>query len=102
VKEVALMARRITVLLTAVAFMAVMMVASAAPAMANNLFNNDLDQFGFLNDNDLFGHHHHGFFDRDDEEDLDTIRVGDLRCLVEDGDDVDFCVNKDTGQIFRV
>ena len=86
--------RRITMLLMAAAFMAVMMVASAAPAIANDLFDgNDIDHFGVLNDNDLF--------DRDDE-DLDTIRVGDLRCVVEDGDDVEFCVNKDTGQTFRV
>jgi hypothetical protein len=80
-------------LLVATAFMAVMMVASAAPVMANNLFNND---------NNLFGHHNHGFFNRFDDENLDTIRVGDLRCLVEDRDDVKFCVNKDTGDIFRV
>jgi hypothetical protein len=106
------MATRISMLLTAAALMALMMVASAAPAMANNLFNNDndLDHFGVLNandvlDNDLFDHgrrDHLGLFDRDDDEDLDTIRVGDLRCLVEDGDDVEFCVNKDTGQTFRV
>src|SRR5829696_7917720 len=105
--------RRINMLLAAAALMALMMVASAAPAMANNLFDdNDLDHFGgVLNandvlDNDLFDHgrrHHLDLFDRDDdEEDLDTIRVGDLRCLVEDGDDVEFCVNKDTGQTFRV
>jgi hypothetical protein len=86
-----------------------MMVASAAPAaMANDLFDNDNDHVvGFLNDNDLFdnnlfAHRHHGLFARDDDEDLDTIRVGDLRCLVEDGDDVKFCVNKDTGEITRV
>jgi hypothetical protein len=94
-KEVALMARRISMLLTAAALLAVVIVASAAPAMANDLFDgNDIDHFGVLNDNDLF--------DRDDDEDLDTIRVGDLRCVVEDGDDVEFCVNKDTGQTFRV
>jgi hypothetical protein len=93
-KEVALMARRISMLLTAAALLAVVIVASATPAMANDLFDgNDIDHFGVLNDNDLF--------DRDDE-DLDTIRVGDLRCVVEDGDDVEFCVNKDTGQTFRV
>ena len=94
--------RRISMLLAAAAFMALMMVASAAPAMANNLFDdNDLDHFGgVLNANDVLDN---DLFDRDDdEEDLDTIRVGDLRCLVEDGDDVEFCVNKDTGQTFRV
>ncbi len=99
------MARRISMLLTAAALMALMMVASAAPAMANDLFDgNDIDHFGVLNDNDLFDHgrrDHLDLFDRDDE-DLDTIRVGDLRCVVEDGDDVEFCVNKDTGQTFRV
>jgi hypothetical protein len=97
--------RRIIMLLAAAAFMALMMVASAAPTMANHLFSNDNDNFvGFLNDdNDLFDHHHHGFFNRfDDDEDLDTIRVGDLRCLVEDRDDVKFCVNKDTGEITHV
>ena len=92
--------RRISMLLAAAAFMALMMVASASPAMANNLFNNDLDQVGVLNDNNLFDHHRHGFFNRDDEN-LDTIRVGDLRCLVEDRDDVKFCVNRDTGEISR-
>ena len=94
--------RRINMLLAAAALMALMMVASAAPAMANNLFDdNDLDHFGgVLNANDVLDN---DLFDRDDdEEDLDTIRVGDLRCLVEDGDDVEFCVNKDTGQTFRV
>jgi hypothetical protein len=97
------------------ALMAVMMVASAAPAMANHLFNNDNDNFGVLNDdNDLFGQNRFGvlndqglfndglFNDRNDNEGLDTIRVGDLRCLVEDGDDVQFCVNKDTGEIVNV
>jgi len=101
VKEASLM-RRINMLLAAAALMALMMVASAAPAMANNLFDdNDLDHFGgVLNANDVLDN---DLFDRDDdEEDLDTIRVGDLRCLVEDGDDVEFCVNKDTGQTFRV
>jgi hypothetical protein len=107
VKEASLM-RRIIMLLAAAAFMAVMMVASATPAMANHLFNNDLDNFGVLNDNDLdnlgrfdnFGRF--GNFGRfDDDEDLHTIRVGDLRCLVEDRDDVKFCVNKDTGEIIR-
>ena len=91
------------------ALMAAMMVASAAPAMANDLFG-DNDNFGVFNgvgvlDDDLFDHrgrHHLDLFDRDDDEDLDTIRVGDLRCLVEDRDDVKFCVNKDTGEIFRV
>ena len=91
------------------ALMAAMMVASAAPAMANDLFG-DNDNFGVFNgvgvlDDDLFDHrgrHHLDLFDRDDDEDLDTIRVGDWRCLVEDGDDVKFCVNKDTGEIFRV
>jgi hypothetical protein len=102
--------RRIIMLFSAAAFMALMMVASAAPAMANNLFNNDLDNFGVFNgvgvlDDDLFDHgrrDHRDLFDRDDEEDLDTIRVGDLRCLVKDGDDVQFCVNKDTGEITHV
>ena len=99
--------RRIIMLFSAAAFMALMMVASAAPAMANNLFNNDLDNFGVFNgvlDDDLFDHgrrDHRDLFDRDDEEDLDTIRVGDLRCLVEDRDDVEFCVNRHTGEIFR-
>jgi len=91
------------------ALIAAMMVASAAPAMANDLFG-DNDNFGVFNgvgvlDDDLFDHrgrHHLDLFDRDDDEDLDTIRVGDLRCLVEDRDDVKFCVNKDTGEIFRV
>jgi len=58
VKEASLM-RRINMLLAAAALMALMMVASAAPAMANNLFNNDLDNFGVFNgvlDDDLFYH----------------------------------------------
>ena len=83
------------------------MAASAAPAMADDLF--DHDHFGVLNDlgvlddgSDLFDNNDHGLFDRDDDEDLDTIRVGDLECLVEDGNDVKFCVNKDTGEISRV
>ena len=119
--------RRIIMLLAAAAFMAMMMVASAAPAMANHLFDdNDLDHFGVFNDrgdlfdgcigSTIFGHctgvgaldddvrffdgfRHHDRFG--DEDDLDTIRVGDLRCLVEDGDDVEFCVNRHTGEIFR-
>jgi hypothetical protein len=115
--------RRIIMLLAAAAFMAMMMVASAAPAMANHLFNNDindLDNFGVLNDDNdgLFGHNRFGhnrfgvlnddlfndglFNDRNDNEGLDTIRVGDLECLVEDGDDVDFCVNRHTGEIVNV
>ena len=62
--------RRITMLLMAAAFMAVMMVASAAPAMANDLFDdNDLDHFGgVLNDNevldnDLFDNDRRDLFD---------------------------------------
>ena len=125
VKEASLM-RRIIMLFSAAAFMALMMVASAAPAMANNLFNNDLDNFGVFNDrgdlfdgcigSTIFGHctgvgaldddvrffdgfRHHDRFG--DDEDLDTIRVGGLRCLVEDRDDVEFCVNRHTGEIFR-
>ena len=122
--------RRIIMLLAAAALLAVMMVASAAPAMANHLFDdNDLDHFGVFNDrgdlfdgcigSTIFGHctgvgalddddvrffdgfRHHDRFG-DDDEDLDVIRVGDFRCLVEDGDDVEFCVNKDTGEIFNV
>ena len=99
--------RRLVMVSVVAALMAVMMVASAAPAMANDLFG-DNDNFGVFNgvlDDDLFDHgrrDHRDLFDRDDEEDLDTIRVGDLRCLVEDRDDVKFCVNKDTGEIFRV
>jgi len=103
--------RRINMLLAAAALMALLMVASAAPAMANNLFDDNDHFVGVVNDNDvldndLFDHgrrDHLDLFDRDDDdEDLDTIRVGDLRCVVEDGDDVEFCVNKDTGQTFRV
>jgi opacity protein-like surface antigen len=110
--------RRTIMLLAAAALLALMLVASAAPAMANNLFddngnfvggsftNNNLfdDNGNFVGggftNNDLF-RHHHGLFANDDEG-LDTIRVGDLRCLVEDRDDVKFCVNKDTGEIVRV
>jgi len=34
---------------------------------------------------------------------LDTIDAGDdVECVVEDGDDVEFCVNEDTGDIFNV
>src|SRR5215217_5670830 len=95
VKEASLM-RRIIMLLAAAAFMAVMMVASAAPAMANHLFDDNGNFVGVFNANDLFNN---DLFDRNDDEDLDTIRVGDLRCLVEDGNDVEFCVNKDTGEI---
>ena len=88
--------RRLVMVWAVAALMAALMALMAAPAMANDLFG------GFLNDNDRFDHHRHGLFDRDDdEEDLDTIRVGDWRCLVEDRDDVEFCVNKDTGEIFR-
>jgi len=59
-------------LLMAAAFMALMMVASAAPAMANDLFDNDndLDHFGGVNDNDvldndLFDNDHRHLFDND-------------------------------------
>ena len=99
--------RRIIMLLAAAAFMAAMMVASAAPAMANHLSNNDLDDndldhFGVLNDHDLFDHDNDGFFDRDDDEDeLRTVDVGNLECLVEDEDHVKFCVNEDTNDIVR-
>jgi len=85
------------------ALMAVMMVASAAPAMANDIFGGFNDR-GDLLDNDIGvfdGFRHHDRFG-DDDEDLDTIRVGDWECLVEDEDDVKFCVNKDTGEISRV
>ena len=63
--------RRITMLLMAAAFMAVMMVASAAPAMANDLFDdNDLDHFRVLDDNDvldndLFDNDHRHLFDNE-------------------------------------
>jgi len=120
VKEASLMMRRIIMLLAAAAFMALMMVASAAPAMANHLFDdNDLDHFGVLNDNDLdhfgvlndhdlfdhdlFDHDNDGRFDDDDddEDELRTIDVGNLECLVEDEDHVKFCVNEDTNDIVR-
>ena len=73
--------RRITMLLMAAAFMAVMMVASAAPAMANDLFDNDndLDHFGVLNDNDvldndLFDNDHRHLFDNDHRHLFDNDR----------------------------
>jgi hypothetical protein len=95
----------------AAALMAALMAVMAVPATANNLFDDNGNFVGgvlndgndLFNDNDIFDHHHRGFFDRnDDDEDLDTIRVGDLECLVEDGDDVDFCVNRHTGEIVNV
>ncbi len=70
--------RRITMLLTAAAFMAVMMVASAAPAMANDLFDHDLDldHFGgVLNDNDVLDN---DLFDNDHRHLFDNDRRGDL------------------------
>ena len=58
------MATRISMLLPAAALMALMMVASAAPAMANDLFNHDLDvdHLGALNHNDVLDHN--DLFDR--------------------------------------
>ena len=47
---------------------------------------------------------HLGLFDDgldhfdDEEEELSTIDVGDWECLVEDEDDVKFCVNEETGE----
>jgi len=63
----------------AATLMAAMMVMGA-PAMAHDLFDPN----------------------NDEEEDLDTIDVGPLECLVEDGDDVKFCVNEDTGERVHV
>jgi hypothetical protein len=82
---------RLLVLLTVVA----MLLAVSGPAAMANDFNGF---FGDSRDNADCGI----FGDRcDNQEGLDVIRVGDLRCLVEDGDDVDFCVNKHTGEIVR-
>jgi hypothetical protein len=85
--------RRISILLTAVALLALMLATSAAPAMANNLFDDDNDHGLFCDDHD------HGLFCDDDEDELRTIDVGNLECLVEDGDYVKFCVNEDTNEI---
>ncbi len=83
------------------ALMAAMLVVMSAPAMANHLFNNDindLDNFGVLNDiNDLDNlgrFDNFGRFDDDDDDELRTIDVGDEECLVDD-DDVLFCDEED-------
>jgi hypothetical protein len=117
-------------LLSAAALLAVMLVASAAPAMANDwgknhndcdwrgCHHNDFDDNDFHNDGlfddgcigtTMFGHctgvggFDDDFFDDNNDDELDTIDVGDdVECLVEDGDDIDFCVNEETGDIFNV
>ena len=86
--------RRITMLLMAAAFMAVMMVASAAPAMANDLFNNDNGNFvgGVLNDdNDLFDNDHRHLFDNDRRDLFDD---NDRRGLFDGGGPI--CHDADT------
>jgi opacity protein-like surface antigen len=115
--------RRLLMVCALAALMAAMMVASAAPVMANNLFddNGNFVGGGFNNNNNLFddngnfvgdgdcgifcndGRFANSFDDNNrNDNNLDTIRVGDLECLVEDGDDVDFCVNRHTGEIVNV
>jgi hypothetical protein len=98
---------RLLVLLTVVAML---LAVSGPAAMANDFdgfFGDSLDNadcgiFGDRCDNNLDNENCGIFGDRcDNQEGLDVIRVGDLRCLVEDGDDVDFCVNKHTGEIVR-
>ena len=89
--------RRITMLLMAAAFMAVMMVASAAPAMANDLFDdNDLDHFRVLDDNDvldndLFDNDHRHLFDNDRR---DLFGDNDRRGLFDGGGPI--CHDADT------
>ena len=90
--------RRITMLLMAAAFMALMMVASAAPAMANDLFDNDnnLDHFRVLNDNDvldndLFDNDHRHLFDNDRR---DLFGDNDRRGLFDGGGPI--CHDADT------
>ena len=120
--------RRLLMVSALAALMAAMMVVTAAPAMANDwddgcvgvvqggecigvgsVDNDHLHHFGVFNDRGLFDHDNdhrglfdHGLLDDNDEEDLDTIDVGPLECLVEDGDDVKFCVNEDTGERVHV
>jgi hypothetical protein len=78
--------RRLLMVLAVAALIAAMMVVMAAPAMANT--RNDFgDRFGVLN--------------HDDEDNLDTIDVGNLECLVKDEDHVLFCVNDKTGRVAR-
>ncbi len=95
--------RRLLMVSAVAALMAAMMVASAAPAMANergDRFDNNLGHFGVFNGLDRFDPRFDnglGLFDEDEEE-LDTIDVGDFECLVEDGDDIEFCVNEETGE----
>jgi len=89
--------RRIIMLLAAAAFMAVMMVASAAPAMANDLFDdNDLDHFRVLDDNDvldndLFDNDHRHLFDNDRR---DLFGDNDRRGLFDGGGPI--CHDADT------
>ena len=84
---------RLLVLLTVVA----MLLAVSGPAAMANDFNGF---FGDSLDNENCGIF--GDLCGNNQEGLDVIRVGDLRCLVEDGDDVDFCVNRHTGEIVNV
>ena len=87
-------------LLAAVIAAALALALTAAPAMANDSDNLDnIDNFGVLSDLGLLGDDGLGLFA---EEELDTIDVGDVECLVEDGDDVEFCVNEETGDTFNV
>ena len=73
--------RRITMVFTAAALLALMMVASAAaPAMANDLFDDDIDHFGVLNDNDVLDNDvldndlfDHDLFDNDDRPQIDSV-----------------------------
>ena len=88
------------------ALMAAMLVVMSAPAMANDLFGGFNDSGDFLA-NDIGGfdgfRHHDRFGDEDelDEDELDTIRVGDLECLVEEHEDVLFCVDDDGNIVNR-
>jgi len=105
-------------MVSAIAALMAALTIIAGPAMAQSIGNeNDLNNgfnVGQSNDDDLFGLDDFGVFndlgllDNDlglfnaDEEALDTIDVGDVECLVEDGDDVEFCVNEETGDTFNV
>ena len=107
---------RLLMLVTAAA----MLLAISGPAaMADNFRHNGDRVFFDRNDDvDFFGFDRHDAFDDgcigvgngfdcigvdvgNDlfDEDFDTIDVGNLECLVEDGNDVDFCVNEDTNNI---
>ncbi len=87
-----------TRLLTLITAVVLILAISGPAAMAN--VNNSIGNGDSFDNGDLFGNgdlFHGDLFD-DNNDRLDTIDVGPLECLVRDGDQVLFCVNRDTGQ----